>query len=78
MPGSNGTRLSLVLAAAVAFSAHAAARDLIVVDGPIEAGVHRLEWEGRNDGGRHVPSGIYFLKVFTEGLSETKRVIRLH
>ena len=47
------------------------------LNGPVEAGYHRIEWDGRNDGGRHVPSGIYFLKGFTEGLSSTKRIVRL-
>ena len=44
---------------------------------PKDAGVHQVVWDGRDDAGSRVPSGVYFLKIFTDGLSETKRLVRL-
>jgi flagellar hook assembly protein FlgD len=32
-----------------------------------EPGKHLLEWDGRNDGGTQVPSGVYYLHVEMEG-----------
>jgi len=36
-----------------------------LVDGPVEAGEHSLVWDGRNDGGEAVASGIYYLRLET-------------
>lgn len=43
----------------------------------VEAGTHRIDWDGRGEDGREVPSGIYFLKASADGFAETKRVIRM-
>jgi hypothetical protein len=39
------------------------------------AGVHRLIWDGRTDGGRPSPSGVYFLKVAAGDRTATRRVV---
>jgi hypothetical protein len=40
-------------------------RDLY--DGQATAGLHMLEWDGRDDGGQRVPAGVYFCRLQTEG-----------
>lgn len=49
-----------------------------LVDGELNAGTHAVPWDGRDDGGRHVASGIYRYAVHTaEGdLSRTMSVLR--
>src|SRR4030095_1912193 len=36
-----------------------------VADGLRGAGVHRLEWDGRDDAGRSVAAGMYFARLTT-------------
>ncbi len=36
-----------------------------LVDGPVEAGEHSLAWDGRNEAGDAVASGIYYLRLET-------------
>jgi hypothetical protein len=45
--------------------------------GMLEAGEHRLTWDGRDDQGRLLASGLYFAKVDTEIGSTTKRIARV-
>lgn len=33
--------------------------------GPLDAGVHRFEWNGRNEAGQQVASGVYLAMVTT-------------
>ena len=46
-------------------------------DATLEAGVHRIEWDGTNGEGRAVPSGIYFLKADAHEVHETARLVRM-
>jgi hypothetical protein len=39
------------------------------------AGVHSVEWDGTDELGSPVPSGIYFYRMTTAGLSDIKRMI---
>lgn len=48
-----------------------------LVDGPREAGAHEAVWEGRDDGGRAVPSGVYFATLITDTYRETRRMLLL-
>jgi len=41
------------------------------------AGNLTLTWDGRDDAGRPVPSGTYFLRLRAAGLEETVRAIRI-
>jgi hypothetical protein len=43
----------------------------------LEAGTFTLQWDGTNDRGTSVSSGIYFLQMKTESYSEMKRLILL-
>lgn len=41
------------------------------------AGAHRALWDGKDDQGRHAPSGVYFIRVESGGASETRRLVRV-
>jgi len=40
-------------------------------------GGHSSTWDGRDDGGRPVKSGIYFVRLDAGGVRETQRIVRL-
>jgi hypothetical protein len=43
-----------------------------------EPGVtHQLEWNGRNDAGQSVSSGVYFYKLVTKNFTQTKKMVLL-
>jgi hypothetical protein len=42
--------------------------------GPLEAGEHRADWDGRTDGGRPLPSGMYLFRLQGDDFVETQRV----
>lgn len=48
-----------------------------VVDGVLPAGLHEASWDGRDDAGREVASGVYFYRMRTQGNSETRRMVLL-
>ncbi|MBN1504437.1 MAG: T9SS type A sorting domain-containing protein, partial [Candidatus Eisenbacteria bacterium] len=48
-----------------------------VFEGPLAAGAHSFEWNGRDDGGREVPSGVYFLKFEGGARSLSRKVVLL-
>ncbi|MEZ4649646.1 MAG: FlgD immunoglobulin-like domain containing protein [Candidatus Eisenbacteria bacterium] len=41
------------------------------------AGEHRIEWDGRDDLGRELGAGIYFLRLTTPAGGETKHVVKI-
>jgi hypothetical protein len=43
--------------------------------GPIEAGYHDVQWEGRDDGGRAVASGLYFVRLTGPGFSDARKMM---
>lgn len=45
--------------------------------GVLEAGEHRLSWDGRDDRGRRVASGLYFAGVETDQGRTTRRIARV-
>jgi flagellar hook assembly protein FlgD len=45
--------------------------------GAMTPGYYSLEWDGRDDGGRKVSSGVYFIKARTGGEGITRKVILL-
>lgn len=45
-----------------------------LVDEDLEAGVHRIVWDGRDDRGRQVASGIYFYKMWAGDFVETRKM----
>ncbi|MBN2183714.1 MAG: T9SS type A sorting domain-containing protein [Candidatus Krumholzibacteriota bacterium] len=42
-----------------------------------EAGTHKVEWDGKNDGGCPASSGIYFARFSSGGFSDSKKLILL-
>jgi len=45
-----------------------------IVRGELAAGRHEAVWDGLDTNGRAVPSGIYFLRLETEGTMRTRRI----
>jgi hypothetical protein len=49
----------------------------ILVDGPLTAGTHRLEWDGRTLAGEPAAPGVYFARLTTsEGQLAVRKLIR--
>jgi hypothetical protein len=46
-------------------------------DGRLEAGVHTITWEGNNDQGSKVASGVYFYRAEANGFTETRKMLML-
>ena len=46
-------------------------------EGLREPGVHEITWDGRDDDGRTVASGVYFYRIDVGGSSETRRMVML-
>jgi hypothetical protein len=44
---------------------------------PLEAGTHRLTWDGRDDAGRPVASGVYLVRLTAGATVQTRRVALL-
>ncbi|MBC8367799.1 hypothetical protein H8E52_10345, partial [bacterium] len=43
----------------------------------LPAGSHSVEWDGRNDGGENVPSGIYFARIDSDFGTATMKMTML-
>ncbi len=41
----------------------------------LSAGRHEILWDGRDDLGLHAPNGVYFYRIETDGMSQSKRMI---
>ncbi|RKX26917.1 MAG: hypothetical protein DRP45_02290 [Candidatus Zixiibacteriota bacterium] len=52
-------------------------RVAVLLDGPAEAGVHIVTWDGRNAEGRRAASGIYLYRLVTDTQSITRRMLLL-
>ncbi len=48
-----------------------------VTDAELEAGTHRIAWEGRDDRGNDLASGVYFYRLQMANFSETRRMVML-
>ena len=48
-----------------------------LVDGVYEAGSHSVTWDGTNNIGAKVASGVYFYKMETGNFSRTKKMVLL-
>jgi len=48
-----------------------------LADGSRDAGVHRVIWDGRDENGTGVSSGIYFYRVSTENFTQTRKMLLL-
>ena len=48
-----------------------------LLDGPVSAGRHELDWDGHDGDGRALPSGVYFIRLTFDGEVDTGRAILL-
>lgn len=46
-----------------------------LVTGVRSAGPHEIQWDGRDDAGRALPSGVYFYRIRGPRMSEVQRVV---
>jgi hypothetical protein len=46
-----------------------------LVNSSLGVGTHTVIWDGKNDDGINVPSGIYFYKMFTPEFSQTNKMV---
>jgi hypothetical protein len=46
-----------------------------LVEGEQPPGAHEIVWDGRDDHGRVVGSGVYFYRIITKGFAETKKML---
>jgi hypothetical protein len=46
-----------------------------LVNSRMAAGNHTVRWDGKNDNGANVPSGIYFYKMYTPEFSKTNKMV---
>jgi hypothetical protein len=78
-PWASGTRISYTLSheAQVALRVYNPAGQLVrtLVDGGESAGFKQVAWDGRDDGGRRVPSGVYFYRLQAGAFSDTKKMV---
>jgi hypothetical protein len=80
-PFTETTSLALALpeASPVTLSVYNTAGRLVrhLDQGLLPAGRHLLRWDGRDDGGRQVASGVYFLRVTAGERTEDRKAVLL-
>jgi len=72
-----GFRLPARTVAELAIYAIDGRRVRVLASGPHDAGEHRAEWDGRDERGRPVSSGIYFARLRAAGVTHTRGVTLL-
>ncbi len=77
--GGTGLTFTLRRPADVRIAVHdvAGRRLRTLVDGRLEAGVHRQAWDGTDADGRRAAGGVYFVRIETAAGSRALRVIRM-
>ena len=48
-----------------------------IVDHELPVGLHTVSWNGRDNSGSSIPSGVYFARLETLGYSETLKLVRV-
>ena len=49
----------------------------VLSDGPQTAGEHALTWDGRDEAGKTVRPGLYFVRMTGAGRAQTRSVVRI-
>ena len=52
-------------------------RVAVLHQGPEKAGVHRVHWDGRDDRGRPLASGVYLYRLVTDDVVQTRKLTLL-
>lgn len=47
----------------------------VLVNGRKNAGEHNTKWDGKDDSGGQLPTGVYFIKFSVGGNSETRKIL---
>ena len=70
-------RLSLVTGCHAGVRVYNVAGELVrtIQDGPMQAGVHNIVWDGRDDRRHKLPSGTYTVTAVAEGVEQSHRVV---
>jgi len=80
-PSGGVTNLSLELPSATAVEIDVydtmGRRTRALASGRFGAGRHTVSWDGRDDAGRRVRPGVYFVRAQSDGASDTQRVVRV-
>ncbi len=80
-PNPFNPRVTLSYAMAADGAARLAVFDLrgrevaVLQDGALAAGAHTAAWDGRDDGGRAVPAGVYMAVLRTEQGVTTRKLV---
>jgi len=69
LPGAGHARLELLDVSG--------RRTRTLVDAALSAGPHRATWDGRDDRGRRVAAGLYWVRLEAGGASAVRRLVRL-
>ena len=48
-----------------------------LINGVLDAGVYQVAWNGRDEGGRNLGSGVYFCRLAGDGRVQTRRMLLL-
>ena len=48
-----------------------------LVDGPLEAGAHRVAWDGRAASGDRAAAGVYFFRLDTKAGTSNRKVVKI-
>ncbi|HET9325283.1 MAG TPA: S8 family serine peptidase [Candidatus Eisenbacteria bacterium] len=78
-PGRADIELALPTASGVEVRVHDVRGAVVrhLVDGNLEAGIHRLRWDGRDAGGRRVSAGVYFVRAVAGREQGSTRLVML-
>jgi flagellar hook assembly protein FlgD len=49
----------------------------VLVSGAVAGGRHEVRWDGRNEHGQNVATGVYFVHMKTGGYREARKMIML-
>ena len=48
-----------------------------LISGPVKAGVHTVDWNGKDNLSRSVSAGVYFVRMATEGYQASRKTVLL-
>ena len=67
--------MKVLLQALVAHSLGCAAGIRVLMDEPRTVGMHRVTWDGKDDDGHTLASGVYFHRLETGGVTHVGKMV---